>query len=352
MKKQIWLGLFSIILTLLLISLVLAKDTNLSVKLNASEINLSEEAKQIEISLKLIEEDMLEMEANGLSIARYGDTLFLAQEFYEVRKIAEINGAKTDYTVVQDKIYELKELNRKAYINLDELNALNKTIEQITGIDLTPIILNYQSAQKDFRLERYEQSLETIEQTYEDISEAKAFETKLKAFYGATSRGLIGFIKNNWLVLLIVITILTTTALITYKPIIRKIMNRKIKNLEIRKASVSKLISQTQRDYFEKGTIGGENYHIRLKKYSELIRDINRQIPLLKENLAFIGKKQKKRKKGEKDIWEEEKVKRKIDNPEVHKDIPQRIIKRKRVFSWFKRKNKNNKKGKQREQNS
>ena len=41
-----------------------------------------------------------------------------------------------------------------------------------------------------------------------------------------------------------------------------------------------------QKDYFQEGKIPEGEYNIKTKKYAELIRDIDRQIPLLQEELA------------------------------------------------------------------
>jgi hypothetical protein len=49
---------------------------------------------------------------------------------------------------------------------------------------------------------------------------------------------------------------------------------------------IRSLIAKSQKDYFEKGKLSEATYHARIEKYSEMIRDLERQIPLINEELA------------------------------------------------------------------
>jgi hypothetical protein len=70
----------------------------------------------------------------------------------------------------------------------------------------------------------------------------------------------------------------------------------KINHLNKEKEVVYNLIKELQKDYFEKQKIAENSYKIKIKKYGEIIRDINRQIPLLQAELE--KKKRSLRKKG------------------------------------------------------
>jgi hypothetical protein len=45
---------------------------------------------------------------------------------------------------------------------------------------------------------------------------------------------------------------------------------------------------QCQKNYFQFGTLPEGEYNIKIKKYAELVRDIDRQIPLLQEEMAKL----------------------------------------------------------------
>ncbi len=48
------------------------------------------------------------------------------------------------------------------------------------------------------------------------------------------------------------------------------------------------MLQGLQKDYFQHGKINDLSYHIKTKKYSDLIRAINRQLPLLREELKKL----------------------------------------------------------------
>jgi len=252
--------------------------------------NLSIEAQDINKSLIEAEEEQTKLHSLGIAVTRYSDTLVLAQEIYHLKILAERNNEKVEYVLIKDKLSELREIKEKALRNIDEL----KTLEQIINTSLiqppSPILSKLEEAQKEFRAERYEKSMDAIEKTYSLLSESEAFQTKLKAFYAATSRTILDFLKTNWKIILIVLCTLLLTGVITKTRIQKHLLKNKIKHLELRKISITELIKETQRDYFDTKVLSELEYIIRIKKYAEIIRDINRKIPLIKEELALKEK--------------------------------------------------------------
>jgi hypothetical protein len=98
---------------------------------------------------------------------------------------------------------------------------------------------------------------------------------------------------------------------------------------------LQELIARTQRDYFEKGNIGEDTYNIRINRFGEMIRDINRQVPLIREQLAKVEKVKKKptvkHKKAEfdKDMSKKEKIE-KEDLLKLKKEKKRKIEEEKR----------------------
>ena len=78
-----------------------------------------------------------------------------------------------------------------------------------------------------------------------------------------------------------------------WKKVKIRLIKGKIRKLELRKKTIKTLISNTQKDYFERGNLSEGNYNIRTKKFGELILDIERQLPLLNEGLAKLDKKKR-----------------------------------------------------------
>ena len=84
------------------------------------------------------------------------------------------------------------------------------------------------------------------------------------------------------------LTLYQKSAFILY---IQKIKIRlKLKNLLRQKNTLNLLIKKLQYGYFEKKDISESEFGIKLEKFKEMIRDINRQIPLLKEQMIRLNK--------------------------------------------------------------
>jgi len=248
---------------------------------------ISEEALNVNNSLALAEKDMEKMMNKGIPITRYNDTLILAKQIYEAQLFLENTSKNPDYSLIQKKIEELKEIKQNAFTASDELKTLGIMISQTEGIDQAPVLEIYREAKNEFDSERYEECLELIDRTYEKISELEALQTKLKAFYEATSRGFINFIKEQWISLCFGISGSLFAFVFSYNRFMSWVIKKNIENLEKRRESIKELIKKTQKAFFQDGSISESTYHIRIKKYAELIRDINRQIPLLKEELKI-----------------------------------------------------------------
>ncbi len=247
---------------------------------------LSEESQELKQTLQSLEQEMISLKNEGFHVIKYNDTLTTAKQLYETNSLLE----ESDYSLVYQKINEIEELKQKAFKASDELIALELAINQTEGINLDPVWEVYYQAKDEFNSERYEQCLLLIDKTYEKISETEALDTKVKAFYEATSRNIISFLKQNWKVILIIFVVISLAVLLTHNRIATFLIKNRIKNLKERKSSVKNLIKKTQEEYFDKGVLNESDYHIKLKKYGELIRDLNRQIPLLEEELILRSK--------------------------------------------------------------
>ena len=258
--------------------------------LSVPSLAISEETSRVQSDLELAEKDMQEMLDQGLTVTRYNDTLIITKQIFDAQVALENAGGKPSYYLVYEKLEELEDIKQKAFKNIDELNALKSAINQTEGIDLTQVLDLYEQAENEFEAERYEKSLELIDMTYKRLSELKALQTKVKAFYEATSRNIVNFFKERWKEIASIVAAIIIIVILTHNRIACWRIKRKMKQLELRKKSIKELIKKTQKDYFEKGELSENTFRIRTKKYAELIRDLNRQIPLLREELVIRSK--------------------------------------------------------------
>ena len=289
------------------INIIILMILLLSIASSAENNTLSDEVISLGKDLNLARQDMSEMIESGFNILRFNDTLTLAEQIYLAQNILSSTGGKTDYLLVENKIEELKTLKEDAYTAMDELNTLELSINQTEDIDLEPVKEIYNSAKTALLDERYEETITLVEDAYEKISELKSFKEKLDAFSDATSQGIIDHLKaenvvvslalnknvQNWQIYLTLTIIIILSLLWAHSKITIFILKIKISHLESRKDSIRELVARTQTEYFESGKISEATYRTRTKKYGELVRDINRQIPLLREEVQMRARKKR-----------------------------------------------------------
>lgn len=116
-------------------------------------------------------------------------------------------------------------------------------------------------------------------------------QTSLNLAYKSTTKTIKNFLINNWLTILISF-ILGIFVYILFKNRFYFFKTKnKINKLEKESRTIQELLKQSQKEYFEKGKMSEATYRIRINKFSELMRDIDRQIPLLKADLARLNRK-------------------------------------------------------------
>jgi hypothetical protein len=251
---------------------------------------ISDGAALVNGSLESARADMRKMIDDGFSVTRYNDSLFTATRMFEGQLAVEEAGKEPDFSLVLGKLIEMEDMKNRAYRSLDELTALRVAINQTQEIDPAPAMELYEAAEQEFMAERYEQCLEVIDRAYDKISELEALQTKVLAFAEATSRSIVQFYTRWWIELTIIEAAAAVTILLTYRRIGILLLKRRIMSLGKRRDSIKGLVAKTQREYFGSGGLSEATYRIRTKKYGELIRDINRQIPVLRAELAIKEK--------------------------------------------------------------
>jgi len=300
-------------LVILLIFLMFFVQITSAQKSTISEKNMTVQ-EEAELCLKESEKTLVELQQNNYSIQRINDSLKEAKVFYEDHKFLKEKSGRYDFSLIIPYCDEIKHAKVKAYESSDQLNALIKfyqefLTEKVNTSTADKIIDEIKTAMND---EKYERVESLVDEAYKEIVNIKSSQTAINLFYESTSRNLKKFIIKNWIYLVSTVFVMILLFIIYKKTISRMIINNKIKKLELRKEIIKKLIMKTQKDYFEGGKFSENVYRIKTKKLSELVRDIDRQIPLLKEDLVKVEKNKGKtlEKDRELDLIAEEKIKK------------------------------------------
>ncbi len=255
---------------------------------------LSDEAIGTNNSLSKAEFKIKELKEANLSTERVSDIYLKSKQLYEAQVALEKAGGKPDYSLAKEKIKKIEDLKEKAFLLADELKALKLRIKE-SDVNTTKAEIIYSEALKEFEDERYEKAKKLIEKTYTKLSELESTAARIGAFYEAISKTFENFIRENFKKIISVILIISVTLIVLRNRIKIYRLKKKLRLLELRKEILKKLIKRTQSDYFEKGRLGENSYTVRTDKFGELIRDINRQIPLVKANIAKVEKPEKRR---------------------------------------------------------
>lgn len=226
--------------------------------------------------------------AYNLSIKRFNDTLVRAQDLYNAQIIIEGRKGKTNYGLVINYCDQIKDLKDDAINAVDSykvfLDFYHETIDKNMNSSSIEIIVSQIDA--EIVGERYDSVPRLIDQGYAEITKVKSEQTALILAYRATARGVGGFLKDNWIALVSVLVFLLAFYLLYRTRISLWMLKRKLNNLLLRKDTLKNLMSKTQKDYFQYGTIPEATYRMRIKNFGELVRDIDRQIPLLQKEIA------------------------------------------------------------------
>jgi len=269
MKKR------ALILTFLFLILL---AINSSFTLAQKSINATDARSAIDLA-KI---DMQEMIDADFSVIRVNDTIAEATNYYDAQKALEEKTGQADYSTVMSLTDKISSIKKEAFDTYDELTALKKKLDELSQKqNASEAEIIYNEAMQEFKDERYAQANDKIEECYSKIIELQAAFTRVMAIYEASTKTIAGFFSRNYVTILIVLGVLLVLYIALRKKIYRAIIRKKIRKLELEKEILNNLIRKAQEEYFKNGAISEGNYRIRVTKFAELIRDINRQIPIM-----------------------------------------------------------------------
>ncbi len=229
------------------------------------------------------------MRAAGLPTLRAADTYSAAMQWFEGQAALESSGGVADYGFALDKIREVKAIEQSSFATSDELRALSERINGTAqDVNLTKALDMQKSAQAEFSDGRFEEANTLIDSAYQEISNAETDAARSKTLVESARKNVETFLRDNWQIIVSVIAVLAVLAFIFQKQIRRFLVESRINSLVAERAVLESMLRGLQKDYFERREISEMTYHVKTKKFGDLVRNINRQLPLLKEELKRI----------------------------------------------------------------
>jgi len=259
---------------------------------SASITKLSNESIQAKESLAQAEQEIIEMTERNIPINRVNETYNEAMQLYSAQLALEEKGGKANYKLIRSYTSDINSVKKTAIQASDGLKIFKETYEEAKKhANLSEMNEEYDSIIMSFENERYEDTLELIKKGYDRISEIQSSQTALNSLYLATSKTIKNFFIKNWLKIIILCSIILFIILIFWNNFKKLMFRIKLNNLFIKKKAINKLLKNIQESYFKTKKLSEAEYNIKLKKFKELIRDIDRQIMVLKEDAFKLKRK-------------------------------------------------------------
>ena len=249
----------------------------------AKASNESIQAKEL---LNQAEKDILEMASKNIPTLRVNETYGEALQLYSAQIAFEEKGGKADYKLITEDVSKIDLIKKDALEANDELEVFKKDYENANKeVNLSEMQGEYDQIILSFNQERFEDTLVLINKGYDRISEIQSSHTVVNAVYLVTSKTLKKFFIENWMRIIVTLAVVFILLLIFWNALKRLRMRIKLNNLIMQKKSINELIKKMQGDYFKTKKISETEYNIKLKFYEEFIRDIDRQIMMLREEM-------------------------------------------------------------------
>lgn len=260
--------------------------------LNKTVSNQSIQAKQ---SIDQAQKDIFEMMSKNISIKRVNETYQEAIQIYSAQIALEEKGGNPDYKIVIRDASDISSIKKIALQAKDELAVFEENYQSAKKeSDLSAFQNDYNSIMTSFSDERFEDTLTLINKGYTTISQIQSEQTTTNAVYLATSKTVKDFFIQNWFVILITCSVTLFLPLIFWNTLIKLKMKIKLNNLIVQKKAINGLIKEMQSNYFKTKKMSETEYNIKLKKYDELLRDIDRQVMVLREGMLKRNKAKEK----------------------------------------------------------
>ena len=144
-----------------------------------------------------------------------------------------------------------------------------------------------QKAKTVFNEERYEEAEKFVSLARPDI-ESKRSELSV---VNSLRRETFGFIQQNWLYILLVLMFLGFITYLAYSKINKTKLKNKIIKMKAELNALHDLMKKAQEDRFNKNSISGLVYNIRIKKYQQREQEIKQDLPVLEKRLQDLIRK-------------------------------------------------------------
>ena len=252
----------------------------------------SNESVNAKIEIDKIEVGMAELQSRDIPVNRINESYQEVLQLYSAQMALEASRKSGDYDLIMEYVLEIEKIKEDALRADDELEIFLETYDSIgKESDLSEMDEEYSEVIVSFSDERFEDTLELINSGYSRISEIQSSQTAMNLFYSTASKSIDDFVKDNWIIIIIISIGGAVVLFVFDKSISAWMTRRRLHHLTVKRESVNRLIKGLQKEYFKTKSISGLEYKTKLKTFNDMILEINRQVPLLKAEIIRSGRK-------------------------------------------------------------
>lgn len=223
---------------------------------------------------------------------RLSDLLLIAKNSLdESLDKAVLYDAPVNLSTFNQKMSEFLRVSALAFNAHDELLALRERINraQKDVKDLTSVESIYLQAQSELNDQRFERVMDLIQKADDEIVNLTSLGTRAEVIYDAAASNIYSIINKYWLEIGLVIFIPLILFLVFRIQIRHMRLRAKIDSLTMEKNVLLEEIKKAQSEYFVKGAIADGVYTTKVNVFSGMIRDLTKEIALLKEQEEKIN---------------------------------------------------------------
>lgn len=157
--------------------------------------------------------------------------------------------------------------------------------EKKIGTDIISSQAILEKARQSFTAERYNESINFLEQARTELENKKAETARLSVFKAY----FLSFFLQYWYYFLAAFILVVLISVYSYGKIKKYNLFKKITHMKAEQQVLTTLMIRTQNERYKENKISGLVYNIRMKKYRDRINEIKETLPVLEAR--FKGKK-------------------------------------------------------------
>lgn len=250
---------------------------------------------EVSSELETAEGKLEDMEDNEIPTSEAEKIFEDARDSLESQRYLETMGEEPDYEGVQELVDRLFEKTDNSLRARDELDVLEERLEELKDdetLEISEAEQSYERAVEEFEDQNFESALESVDETYERISEARSAQARVQAYAESRGQNLLEFAASaredffeNPVRYSVTGLLILSVFFVLSKIFIRFRNKRELKKERNKVEALNSLIEDLQTSYYENDDISTMEYKVKFEKFEEMEREAKKKIRSIEKKL-------------------------------------------------------------------